>query len=207
LSRKEEGSVLSTYPGKIPLSERAFQGSTISVIPLSLDHCKPGFDWAAACAEPILRWCPLCLSDSVIGHGWRRKQAHDDSHDWIKYRRGLCNLCELTFSFLPAFSLPYTHFSLVARSEALRRRFVEHCSWESSAPTVKDPNRIPDPSTLRRWCRSLDSSPAFSFLRRTVEAVEQWLARGEQLAHDSLRLSWPTVFCFLRVVWPWPLRL
>ena len=147
------------------------------------------------------------MSDSIIGHGWRRKQAHDDSHDWIKYRRGLCNLCELTFTFLPAFSLPYTHYSLVARSEALRRRFVEHYCWESSAPSVKDPNRIPDPSTIRRWCRSLDSSPAFSFLRRTLEAVEQWLARGEQLAHDSLRLSWPTVFCFLRVVWPWPLRL
>jgi hypothetical protein len=137
----------------------------------------------------------------------RRKQAHDDSHDWIKYRRGLCSLCELTFSFLPAFSLPYTHFSLVARSQTLRRRFVEHCSWESAAPDLKDPNRIPDPSTLRRWCRSLDSSPAFSSLRRTLETVERRLARGEQLAHGSLRLSWPTVFPFLRVFWPWPLRL
>jgi hypothetical protein len=29
------------------------------------------------------------------------------------------------FSFLPAFSLPYTHYSLVTRSEAPRRRFVE----------------------------------------------------------------------------------
>lgn len=149
----------------------------------------------------------MCLRDSIIGHGWRSKQAHDENHDWIKYHRGSCNLCELTFSFLPAFSLPYTHFSLIARSAALRRRFVEHCSWESAAPPLKDPNRIPDPSTLRRWCRNLDSSPAFSFLRRTLQAVEQWLARGEQLAQDSLRLSWPTVFCFLRVVWPWPLRL
>ena len=99
------------------------------------------------------------------------------------------------------------HYSLVARSQALRRRFVEHYSWESSAPTLKDPNRIADPSTLRRWCRSLDSSPAFSFLRRTLEAIEQWLARGEQLAHGSLRLAWPSVFCFLQVFWPWPLRL
>jgi len=206
LNRKEEGSVLGTYPGKILLSERAFQGITISVIPLSPDHCKPGFDWAAS-GEWIFRWCPLCLSDSIIGHGWRRKQAHDDSHDWITYRRGLCKLGKHTLSFLPAFSLPYTQYSLVARGQALRRRFVEHCSWESSAPTVKDPNRIPDPSTLRRWCRSLDSSPAFSFLRRTLKAIEQWLASDEQLAHGSLCLSWPTLFCFLRVVWPWPLRL
>jgi len=147
------------------------------------------------------------LSDSIIGHGSRHKQAHDDSHDWIKYRRGFCKVGQHTVSFLPAFSLPYTHYSLVARGQALRRRFVEHCSWESSAPTLKDPNRVPDPSTLRRWCRSLDSSPAFSFLRRTVEAIEQWLAGGEQLFHGSLRLSWPNVFCFLGVFWPWPLRL
>jgi hypothetical protein len=65
------------------------------------------------------------LSDSIIGHGWRRKQAHDNSHDWIKYRRGLCKLGKHTLSFLPAFSLPYTHYSLVARGQALRRRFVE----------------------------------------------------------------------------------
>jgi hypothetical protein len=160
-----------------------------------------------ASTEQILRRCPLCLRDSIIGHGWRRKQAHDASHDWIKYRRGLCNLCKHALTFLPVFSLPYTHYSLVARSQALRRRFVEPRSWESAAPALKDPNRVPDPSTLRRWCCSLDSSPAFSSLRRMLEAVEQWLARGEQLAHGSLRLSWPTVFCFLQVFWPWPLRL
>jgi len=62
-----------------------------------------------ACTEQILRRCPLCLRDSIIGHGWRRKQAHDASHDWIKYRRGLCNLCKHALTFLPVFSLPYTH--------------------------------------------------------------------------------------------------
>jgi hypothetical protein len=180
--------------------------STILFIPLSPGHCKPEFDWAA-CVEELIRWCPLCLIDAIIGHGWRRKQAHDDGHNWIKYRRGFCKLCKRTFTFLPAFSLPYTHYSLVARSQALRRRFREHCSWESAAPPLKDPNRIPDPSTLRRWFCSLDSSPAFSCLRRTLEAVEQWLDRGEQLAHGSLRLAWPTLFSFLRIFWPWPLRL
>ena len=69
----------------------------------------------------------------------------------------------MTVSFLPAFSLPYTHFSLVARSQAIRRRFVEKRSWEDTAPPLKDPNRIPAPSTLRRWGQSLDSShSAFS---------------------------------------------
>ena len=112
------------------------------------------------------------MLDSIIGHGWRRKQAHDESHDWIRYRRGLCPLCGVIFSFLPAFSLPYTHYSLVARSTALRRRFVEHRSWEDAAPPLKNPHHVPDPSTLRRWFHNLDSSrPAFSFLYPMLHAA------------------------------------
>jgi hypothetical protein len=84
--------------------------------------------------------------------------------------------------------LPYTQYSLVARSEALRKRFVERCSWENATPPLKDPNRVPDPSTLRRWFHNLDSSrPAFSFLRPVLQTLAQWLARGEQ--HAFLRIS------------------
>jgi hypothetical protein len=56
-----------------------------------------------------------------------------------------------TFTFLRPFSLPYTHYSLLARCQALRRRFEEHCSWEKATPSLKDPNRVPDPSILCRW--------------------------------------------------------
>ena len=41
-------------------------------------------DWAA-CAGQLLRLCPSCQHDSINSHGWRPKQAHDDSHDWIRY--------------------------------------------------------------------------------------------------------------------------
>ena len=37
--------------------------------------------------------------------------------------------------------------SLVARSTALRRRFVERRSWDDAAPPLKNPHRVPDPST------------------------------------------------------------
>jgi hypothetical protein len=138
-----------------------------------------------------------------VGHGRRQKQAHDEQHDWIKIRRGVCNLCRTTITFLPAFSLPYSHYSLIARSEALRRYFVEACGWEAAAPSVRDPHRVPDPSTLRRWFRDLDSShPAFSFLRPTMEAVNQWILGGQVLQHGDVSLSWPTVFPFLRRFWP-----
>jgi hypothetical protein len=92
-----------------------------------------------------------------VGHGRRRKQAHDANNDWIKIRRGICRTCHKTFTFLPFFSPPYAHYSMVARSQALKRRFVDNLSWEEAAPSVKDANRIADPSTLRRWFSRLDS--------------------------------------------------
>jgi hypothetical protein len=113
----------------------------------------------------------------------------------------------VTVSFLPALSPPYTRYSLVARSEALRRRFAEGRSWEDSAPPLKDPDRVPAPSTLRRWCQDLDSSrPVFSFLRRAVQTMAQWLDRGEPPVFGSLRLSWSMLYPCLCVAWPWPLR-
>ena len=177
--------------------------ATILFVPLSAEQNKLESDWATVCAQIILRRCPTCERDSIVGHGRRGKQAHDKDHDWIRIRRGLCQLCGKTFTFLPWFSPPYGHYSLVARSQALRRYFLEGCSWEAAAPEVKDPDRVAASSTLRRWFRSLDSSrPSFSFLRRTMHALSQWLSGGEILLQDSLPLGWPTVFPFLARFWP-----
>jgi Domain of unknown function (DUF6431) len=184
-------------------SAREPPSNTILFIPLSGNDCNPDLDWATAGAEPIIRFCPKCLCDTIIGHGRRRKQAHDESHDWIGIRRGLCTRCDATFTFLPVFSPPYTHYSLIARSQALRRYFLDHGSWESAVPDLKDPDRVPDPSTLRRWFHSLDSSrPAFSFLRPALEVVGQWLNRSQPIECGSWRLSWQTLFPFLQVFWP-----
>jgi hypothetical protein len=180
--------------------------------------------------EPISRQCPGCLSDSVIGHGRRRKQAHDENHDWIGIRRGLCNRCQKTITFLPAFSLPYTHYSLVARSQALQRYFVEGCSLDLAAPLVKDPDRVPVASTLRRWFLSLDSAdrwnrlqqfqlslpspppshstfpirsaPSFPFVQRMLNAMHEWLGRDEVLRYGQFVLSWQTCAHFLQVLLP-----
>ena len=45
-----------------------------------------GADWAEAVMQVILRHCPICAQDSIVGHGRRRKQAHDQHHDWIGIR-------------------------------------------------------------------------------------------------------------------------
>ena len=176
---------------------------TIVFISLSAAQYNLESDWADAGTKSIVRQCPICVQDSIVGHGRRRKQAHDEHHDWIGVRRGVCNRCGKTFTFLPPFSPPYGHYSLIARSQALRRYFVEGCGWEAAAPAVKDPDRMADPSTLRRWFRSLDSSLSpFSYLRRTMLAIGAWLRKTENLVHDSLPLRWHTTFPFLARFWP-----
>jgi hypothetical protein len=92
-------------------------------------------------------------------------------------------VCHKTITFLPAISLPNTHYSLIARSEALRRSFV---FLGSGGAPVKDPP--PD-----------SSRPPFS--RRTVQALGQWIQGGKVLRHGDGLLFWPTVFSLLHRFW------
>jgi hypothetical protein len=177
---------------------------TILFVPVSVRSQKLEADWAEDCDKIILRRCPVCKHDSIIGHGHRHKQAHDEHHDWIGIRRGRCVDCGKTFTFLPLLSLPYTHYSLLARCQALQLRFEEHCSWEEALPKLKDPDRLPDPSTVRRWSSGLDySQPAPSFLRQTLARVAHWLAGGDQSHDTAVSLSWITPVVQIL----WPLRL
>ena len=151
--------------------------------------------------DVLPRRCPSCDGDSIIGHGRRRKQAHDEHHDWIEIRRGRCVRCGTTFTFLPLPSLPYTHYSLLARAQALQRRFIEHCTWEDAAPRLKDPNRVPDASTLRRWSCGLDrSQPAASFRGQTFARLARWLRRDAPAEPQAEPL--PLLTPILQVLWP-----
>ena len=101
------------------------------------------------------------------------------------------------------FSLPYTHYSLLARCQALLRRFVEHCSWEKAAPKFKDADRVPDSSTVRRWSQGVgESQPALSFLRKMATRAAQWLESAYSDQDETTFLSWLTpvleVLCPMR---------
>jgi hypothetical protein len=118
----------------------------IVFIPCSGTGCKPGeYD-----AEWLPRQCPVCEWLAVIGHGRRWRQAHDDCHDQIRVRRGLCKHCDLTLTVLPPWCVPGALYNLPARQEALGR-LAEGETREASAPVCRNPDRIADPSTVRRW--------------------------------------------------------
>jgi Domain of unknown function (DUF6431) len=96
------------------------------------------------------RQCPACRQVAVIGHGRRRRQAHDGIRDWILVRRGLCKACRGTLTVLPDGCVPGAPYGLQARQQALER-LGEGVPAEQAAPHCRDPDRIADPSTIRRW--------------------------------------------------------
>jgi hypothetical protein len=98
------------------------------------------------------RWCPVCEDHTIIGHGRRLRQAHDDRHERIWVRRGFCRPCNKTFTVLPDWLAPSAPFSLRCRQQACEH-IAAGVSVEQAAPDCKDPSRSPDPSTLRRWAQ------------------------------------------------------
>jgi hypothetical protein len=88
---------------------------------------------------------------TIVGHGRRLRQAHDDQHDFIWVRRGICHVCQLTFTVLPRTLAPSASFSLQCRQTACER-IAAGRTLEQAVPQCHDPSRCPDPSTLRRWC-------------------------------------------------------
>jgi hypothetical protein len=100
--------------------------------------------------ELLPRECPVCRDHTIIGHGRRSRPAHDDRHERIWVRRGICQPCNKTFTILPDWLAPSGHFSLRCRQQACES-LAAGDSVEQAAPHCKDPSRSPDPSTLRRW--------------------------------------------------------
>jgi Domain of unknown function (DUF6431) len=87
---------------------------------------------------------------SLIGHGRRRRRAHDALHTWIWIHRRICKLCRRTVTLLPDWLIPGGHYSLHARQQAAQlaeqARRLEDC-----VPDSGDGEHYADLSTVRRW--------------------------------------------------------
>ena len=105
--------------------------------------------------ELLPRRCPFCGERTIIGHGQRLKQAHDQRRQQIRIRRGLCRPCQKTFTVLPDWSPPSGHYSLHCRQQAWELLREAARSWERSVPDIADATRSPEPSTVRRWAERL----------------------------------------------------
>lgn len=128
------------------------------------------------------RRCPLCERDTIIGHGRRRKQAHDRRHDWIWVRRGKCPPCRKTFTVLPTWSPPSGHYSYECRQQA-----SEATGNGQQDSGCLDAERVPDESTVRRWK-----------LYRTISFLA-WLVAFGWGSVAATFFSVPTI-----LAWDWP---
>ena len=97
---------------------------------------------------------------AVNGNGRRLRFAHDQDHGRIRVRRGRCRRCGRTLTVLPARCIPGAGYSLIARQQAMQR-IADGMTVEQAAPDCLDPDRLADPSTLRRWFRRRMESLAF----------------------------------------------
>jgi Domain of unknown function (DUF6431) len=129
------------------------------------------------------RRCPLCGNRTIIGHGRRLKQAHDERHAQIRIRRGRCRPCQKTFTVLPDWSPPSGIYSLHCRQQAWELSRPSDSSWERSIPDVADAARSPDPSTVRRWAGRL-------LQVTTLLAAKLWQATGWSAATSPTILAW-----------------
>jgi len=98
------------------------------------------------------RRCPVCHDNTIIGHGRRLRQCHDDHHECIWVRRGICEPCRKTFTILPDWLAPSGHYSLHCRQQACEH-IAAGDTAEQAAPYCQDAARLPDPSTVRRWAQ------------------------------------------------------
>ena len=90
-------------------------------------------------AEWLPRQCPACSQMAIVGHGRRRRQAHDGWHDWILLRRGMCKICGGTLTVLPAWCVPGARYSLLARHSALAQ-LAQGVSAEQATPHCRAAN-------------------------------------------------------------------
>jgi Domain of unknown function (DUF6431) len=134
--------------------------------------------WNDAAGKPgeMVRICPACQQVSVIGHGWRRRQAHDAHHTWISIHRGICKLCDRTLSMLPGWAIPGGHYSLSARQQAAQLASEPQRTVEECIPDSADGERSAEPSTVRRW------------FQRRVESL--WLSLIVQRATAPTLFAW-----------------
>ena len=116
------------------------------------------------------RECPVCGKRTIVGHGQRLRYARDDLHERIWVRRGVCRPCRKTFTALPDWLAPSAPFTLNCRQQACEHIAAGNTA-EQSTPHCKDPTRLPDASTVRRW------------VQRRLMTLWCWIKAGVQRPH------------------------
>lgn len=115
----------------------------------------------AAADYALPRDCPRCKGGAcgtVIGHGRRRRACLSESESEIQLRRGLCKVCGGTITFLPSFLGTYRRYTFPIIESAVQHR-RQGRDYGSLRIHLYSPDRFPETSTVRRWCREFARAP------------------------------------------------
>ena len=137
--------------------------------------------------ELLPRRCPTCQDATIVGHGRRQRQAHDDLHTSLWIRRGKCQRCGKTFTILPDWLMPSAPYTLRCRHQACEHLDAGE-SAEASVPVIRDPDRSPDGSTLRRWFSRL-----CALRTQLADALLRVSDEFRAALPTSLALDWMTI--------------
>ena len=99
------------------------------------------------------RRCPVCRNDTIIGHGRRLRQSHDDQHE--SHLGAARNLSAVREDLHDLARLARTVGALQLCVADSRPVSGSPPAIPSSKPrrTAKIRSRLPDPSTVRRWAQ------------------------------------------------------
>ena len=112
---------------------RAFTPAVVLVI--TLPETKDNIDAGVIPLDLLPRRCPVCRDHTIIGHGRRLRQSHDDRHERIWVRRGFCRPCCPLHRCPTRLLLPRPTSPVCSIPSASRSMF-----WKcSAAPSPKDP--------------------------------------------------------------------
>jgi transposase-like protein len=162
---------------------RAFTPAVVLFVALPQTENETDIGVTEIPLELLPRRCPFCGERTIIGHGQRLKQAHDERHQQIWIRRGRCRPCRKTFTVMPDWSPPSGHYTLHCRQQAWDLLRQADGTWERSVPEVADASRSPEPSTVRRWAGRL-------LHLGQLLADKLWLATGCNPSTPPTILAW-----------------
>jgi len=155
----------------------------IGVLTWPADWIEENFEAICSGQYDIPRVCVVCQREgregAIVSHGTRERTFHSRDRKSIKVRRGQCNEpeCRVTYTFLPCFVRPYHHYSVETQAGALASYFAESESKSGQVrglPSVWDPDRSPEESTVRRWFNPLGER----WLLKKVESLVERASGG-----------------------------
>jgi uncharacterized protein DUF6431 len=125
--------------------------------------------------------CPHCaVADRLVGHGsYPRTVSAPARALAIRVRRLRCTACGRTVALLPAFCLPFRHYSTATMQTVLALRVEGPTSWSRIRRRFL-PSDLPTTTTCREWVDAF-ARASTAYLPALLRQLATWVRRSVTL--------------------------